>query len=147
MPDEALAEAESDIAAAMARGGIPLVGHVAAGAPILAEEHVEEVLFLDGFVARHKDLFALRVRGDSMRDAGILDGDVVVVRSGSDAPNGDIVVALLEDEATVKRLDRHPGGVRLLPENPDFDPIELTGEAAATLRILGRVTAVLRRYE
>jgi repressor LexA len=128
------------------RGGIPLLGRVAAGAPILAEENVEDVLFLDGFVAHHRDLFALRVRGDSMQNAGILDGDVVVVRSQSDARNGDIVVALLDDEATCKRFHRTGEGVALLPENPAYEPILLSAEAFSEVKVLGKVTAVLRRY-
>jgi len=128
------------------RGGIPLLGRVAAGAPILAEENVEDVLMLDGFVAQHRDLFALRVHGDSMQNAGILDGDIVVVRSQNDARNGDIVVALLEDEATCKRFHRSAEGVALLPENPAYEPILLSAEAFAEVKVLGKVTAVLRRY-
>lgn len=129
------------------RGGIPLLGRVAAGAPILAEENVEDVLFLEGFVAQHRDLFALRVQGDSMQNAGILDGDVVIVRSQQNARNGDIVVALLEDEATCKRFHRSGDGVALLPENPAYNPIILSEEAFSGVKILGRVTAVLRRYD
>ncbi len=140
-------DAGADLDTIYARGGIPLVGRVAAGAPILAEENVEDVLHLDGFVAHHRDLFALRVHGDSMMNAGILDGDIVVVRSQSDARNGEIVVALLEDEATVKRLHRSRDGIALLPENPAFTPIILSPEAFADVRVLGRVTAVLRRYD
>jgi repressor LexA len=128
------------------KGGVPLLGRVAAGAPILAEENVEEVLYLDGFVAQHRDLFALRVAGDSMQNAGILDGDIVVVRSQSDAKNGDIVVALLDEEVTVKRFHQSDEGVVLLPENTAYDPIILSPTHFARVQVLGRVVAVLRRY-
>jgi repressor LexA len=130
-----------------ARGGIPVLGRVAAGAPMIAEENVEEVLYLHGFVAQHRDLFALRVKGDSMVNAGILDGDVVVVRSQSEASNGEIVVALLDGEATVKRFHRSNQGIALLPENPTYTPIILSADAFSQVKILGRVTAVLRRYD
>jgi repressor LexA len=124
---------------------IPVIGRIAAGAPTLATEHVEEYLTVPmGFVggAEH---FALRVRGDSMVGAGILDGDVVVVRSADTAEDGDIVAALLpgpaEDEATVKRLRRSKGRVLLVPENPALEPFEMDPEG----RILGVVVAVLRK--
>ncbi len=122
------------------RDKIPLVGNVAAGTPILAEECIEEYLTFDtgGLSGEH---FALTVRGESMLGAGILPGDLVVVHQQEDARNGDIVVALFEDEATVKTLSRKNGHTWLLPENPDYDPID--GDAA---KILGRVTAVIRRY-
>jgi repressor LexA len=136
-----------DLESVYAGGGIPILGRVAAGAPLLAEENVEDVLFLEGFVAKHRGLFALRVKGDSMQNAGILDGDVVIVRQDSDARNGDIVVTLLDDEATVKRYHRTRDGMALLPENPAFAPIILSAEAFARVQVLGRVIAVLRRYE
>ncbi len=119
---------------------IPVVGSVAAGAPILAEECVEDYLTFDtgGLTGEH---FALRVRGESMRYAGILPGDLVVVHQQQDAYNGEIVVALLEDEATVKTLRRKNGHTWLMPENPDYEPID--GDHC---RILGRVVAVVRRY-
>ncbi len=119
---------------------VPLVGDVAAGAPILAEENVEEYLKFDtgGLTGEH---FALRVRGYSMRDAGILPGDMVVVHRQERFHNGDIVVALFEDEATVKTYSMKEGHLWLLPENPDFQPID--GEGCA---LLGRVVAVIRRY-
>lgn len=128
------------------KGGVPLLGRVAAGAPILAEENVEEVLYLDGFVAQHRDLFALRVTGDSMQNAGILDDDIVVVRSQQDAKNGDIVVALLDEEVTVKRFHSSDQGMVLLPENSAYTPIILSPEHFARVQVLGRVVAVLRRY-
>lgn len=119
------------------RGRIPILGMVTAGLPILAVENVEGYLPWDG----EENCFALRVRGESMIGAGILDGDKVVVRPQSTADNGDIVVALLEDEATVKRFRRDSTGVWLLPENPAFSPID-----GRTASILGKVKAVVREY-
>ncbi|NLF35176.1 MAG: transcriptional repressor LexA [Clostridiales bacterium] len=122
------------------RDQVPLVGHVAAGAPILAEECVEEYLTFDtgGLQGEH---FALRVRGESMLHAGILPDDIVVVHQQQEVRNGDIVVALFEDEATVKTMRRKNGHVWLMPENPEYEPID--GDHA---EILGRVTAVIRKY-
>ncbi|MBR6556064.1 MAG: repressor LexA, partial [Clostridia bacterium] len=115
------------------------LGNVAAGAPILAEENIEGYLPMDcGGSGEH---FALHVRGDSMIDAGILDGDLIVVRRQETAENGEIVVALLGDEATCKRLSLKDGEVWLLPENPEYSPIDGSGAA-----ILGRVSAVVRKY-
>lgn len=116
---------------------IPIVGLVTAGLPILAQENWEGTIPWEG----ESNCFALRVRGDSMVGAGIFSGDLVVVRPQQDADNGDIVVALLEDEATVKRLHRDETGVWLLPENPDYQPID--GKNA---QILGRVKALYREY-
>ncbi|MGQ0671167.1 MAG: transcriptional repressor LexA [Actinomycetota bacterium] len=123
---------------------IPLLGRIAAGAPVLAAENIEEYLTVPVGFADGVDHFALRVAGDSMIGAGILDGDIVVVRRQDVADDGDIVAVLLpgpaEDEATVKRL-RHEGArVMLVPENPAFDPFEM-----ADGRILGKVVAVLRK--
>jgi len=124
---------------------VPVLGKVAAGAPILADEHVEDYLTVPTSFAPGADLFALKVQGDSMVGAGILDGDVVVVQSRSDAASGDIVVALLpgpaEPEATVKRLKRERNRVMLVPENPRLEPFEMDPEG----RILGTVVTVLRR--
>ena len=119
---------------------IPIVGNVAAGSPILAEECVEDYLTFDTG-GRANEFFALRVRGESMLGAGILPGDLVVVRKQSTAENGEIVVALLGDEATVKRLRRRSGQIWLLPENEAYSPIDGTGA-----EILGKVTAVVRWY-
>lgn len=123
---------------------VPLIGRIAAGAPVIADEHVEEYLTVPTGFADDREHFALRVHGDSMIDAGILDGDVVVVRRQDDADDGDVVAALLpgpdEDEATVKRLSRKHGKVVLLPANQAMSPIEM-GEG----RIAGKVVAVLRR--
>ena len=107
--------------------GIPIVGRVAAGNPILAEEHIEDYCELaPGFFHPRAD-FLLRVRGDSMKDAGILDGDLLAVHNTTQANNGDIVVARLGDEVTVKRLRRHRSRYQLtlLPENPGYQPIEV----------------------
>lgn len=102
---------------------VPVVGRVTAGAPILAVEQREGTLPVDADFARGRELFALRVRGDSMQNAAILDGDLVVVERTPEAKNGDIVVALLEEEATVKRFFREADGFRLQPENDAYDPI------------------------
>lgn len=119
---------------------VPLVGQIAAGGPILAEQAVEAVFPLPRELVGDGDLFLLQVRGDSMIDAAICEGDYVVVRSGPVAENGSIVAALLEDEATVKTLRRRDGHVWLLPRNPAYDPID--GDRAV---IMGTVVAVLRR--
>lgn len=119
---------------------IPIVGTVAAGTPILAQECIEDYLTYDTG-HRSGEYFALRVRGESMLNAGILPDDLVVVHQQQTANNGEIVVALLDDEATVKRLSRRGGEVWLLPENEAYSPID--GREA---RILGKVTAVIRQY-
>ena len=121
-------------------GKVPIVGSVAAGTPILAQECIEDYLTFDT-AGRDGEYFALRVRGESMLYAGILPDDLVVVHQQQDARNGEIVVALLEDEATVKRLQRKGSEVWLLPENPDYQPID--GRHAT---ILGKVSAVIRTY-
>lgn len=119
---------------------VPVVGNVAAGCPILAEEYIEEYIPFDT-QGKDGEYFALRVRGESMLNAGILPGDLVVVHRQSTAFHGEIVVALLGEEATVKRLSRKNGAIWLLPENPDYEPID--GREAV---ILGRVSAVIRQY-
>ena len=118
-------------------GGIPVIGTVAAGTPILAQENIEGYLPWGG----DNSCFALQVKGDSMIDAGILSGDKVIVRPQPTAEHGEIVVALLGDEATVKRLSRKDGQVWLLPENPAYSPID--GREA---QIIGKVCAVYREY-
>ncbi|MCX4404850.1 transcriptional repressor LexA [Streptomyces sp. NPDC059837] len=118
---------------------VPLVGRIAAGAPLLAEEMVEDVYSLPRQVVGDGDLFALTVSGDSMIDAAICDGDIVAVRRQDSADHGDIVAALLEDEATVKVLRRQDGRVWLMPRNPAYEPIP--GDQA---QILGKVVGVLR---
>ena len=120
--------------------GVPLVGDVAAGTPILAQQNIEEYIPFDTGTSS-EDHFALRVRGESMLYAGILPGDLVVVRRQPSAHSGEIVVALLGDEATVKTLSLKDGQIWLLPENPDYEPIDGTG-----CSILGKVVGVVRRY-
>jgi repressor LexA len=124
-----------------AHRAVPLVGTVAAGEPILAEQNIEETLPLPQALFPGDEVFALRVQGDSMVNAGILDGDLVVVQRQEAADNGDIVVAMLDGEATVKRFFRRADGIELRPENDRFQPIV---SAAAT--VLGRVCGVLRTY-
>ena len=119
---------------------VPIVGNVAAGSPILAEECIEDYLTFDTG-GRAGEYFALRVRGESMLNAGILPGDLVVVRRQQVASNGEIVVAMIDDEATVKRFSRRNGHIWLLPENDAYSPIDGT-----YAQILGKVAAVVRRY-
>jgi repressor LexA len=119
---------------------VPVVGRIAAGGPILAEQAVEDVFALPRQIVGDGELFLLKVVGDSMVDAAITDGDWVVVRRQPTAENGEIIAALLDNEATVKTLRRSDGHVWLIPHNPAYSPID--GDAAT---ILGRVTAVLRR--
>ncbi|WP_409969453.1 transcriptional repressor LexA [Bengtsoniella intestinalis] len=119
---------------------IPVLGHVAAGNPILAQEYIEDYLAFDTG-GRTDEFFALRVRGFSMKDVGILPDDLVVVRRQTAANHGEIVVAMIEDEATVKRLSLKNGERWLLPENEEFSPID--GRYAS---IVGKVAAVVRKY-
>ena len=119
---------------------VPVLGQIAAGVPITAEEVVEDVFPLPKQLVGEGDLFLLKVNGDSMVDAAICDGDWVVVRQQQHADNGDVVAAMLDNEATVKTFKRKDGHVWLMPHNPDFSPID--GDHAT---ILGKVTAVLRR--
>ncbi len=123
---------------------LPLVGRIAAGGPLLAEENIEDYIGVPEPLSKGGEEFLLRVKGDSMTGAGILDGDIVVVRKQPDARNGEIVVALVgddesADEATVKRFFREDGRVRLQPENDALEPIY-----APHVQILGRVTGVFR---
>ena len=122
------------------RPSIPLVGQVAAGTPILAEENIEDQLEIPAVIGADDGDYALEVRGDSMRDAGILGGDYVVVHPVEDADNGEIVVAMLEGDATVKRLFRDGETVRLEPANPAYEPIVSTD-----VEVLGRVIGVFRK--
>ena len=119
---------------------VPLLGQIAAGGPILAEEQVEAVLPLPRDLVGQGQLFLLKVKGDSMIDAAICDGDYVVIRSQQTADPGEIVAALIDDEATVKTLSRKDGHVWLLPHNSAYDPIP--GDNAT---ILGKVVSVMRR--
>jgi len=118
----------------IAQLSLPLVGRVAAGSPILAQEHVDQVYVVEATLFPRKPDFLLRVRGMSMRDAGILDGDLLAVQKAAEAKNGQIVVARVGDDVTVKRLHRGRHGIELLPENPDFEPIVIgTGETQFAL--------------
>jgi repressor LexA len=125
---------------AIAPNGLPLVGQVAAGQPVLAEENIEEYVPVPPLAGGDQGGYILRVSGDSMRDAGILAGDHVVVRPQDTARDGDIVVALVGDEATVKRFYKERDHIRLQPDNPEMDPIR-----SADVRVIGKVVGVFRR--
>lgn len=121
---------------------LPLIGRVAAGSPILAQEHVDQTYFVESSLFERKPDYLLRVRGMSLRDAGIMDGDLLAVQSTRDAKNGQIVVARLGDDVTVKRYRRLPDHIELLPENPDYktivvepgEPFEIEGLAVGLIR-------------
>ncbi len=121
---------------------VPLVGSVAAGVPILAEENIEEFVSFTTSRADTRELFALRVRGDSMIGAGIFNGDIIVAKRAQAAENGEIVVALIGDEATVKRIYRANGRIELRAENPAYAPI-----VADEVTVLGKVIASMRYYD
>jgi repressor LexA len=123
----------------LVRPGLPLVGHVSAGQPVLAEENIEEYVQTPSFAGGDQGGYLLRVRGDSMKNVGILDGDLVVVRQQDEADDGEIVVALVGEEATVKRFYREADHVRLQPENDAIQPIR-----SRDVRVLGRVVGVMR---
>jgi repressor LexA len=120
--------------------GLPLVGQVAAGSPILAEENIEDYVPVPQAVGGEDGEFVLRIKGESMKNAGILEGDLVVVRPQETATDGEIVVALVGEEATVKRFYREADHVRLQPENEALEPIR-----SKEVRVLGRVVGLLRR--
>ena len=124
----------------VAGGGLPLVGHVAAGQPILAEENIEDYVQVPGIAGGEEGEFVLAVRGDSMVEAGILDGDFVVVRKQDTAADGEIVVALVGEEATVKRFFKEADHIRLQPENATMEPIR-----TRDVSIVGRVVGVFRK--
>lgn len=121
---------------------LPLVGRVAAGAPILAEENIEEMIDVPAFLRRDDGDFLLRVHGDSMVEAGIFDEDYIVVHPSERADNGEIVVALVGDEATTKRFFAEGSKVRLQPENRLYEPIVVDADA---VRLVGKVVGVLRK--
>jgi repressor LexA len=123
---------------------IPWVGRVAAGMPLWAEQNIEGSFYIDKSFVPGEHIFALRVAGDSMRDAGILDGDYVLVRRQQSAQKGDIVVAQIDDEATVKRFYPEKKRVRLEPENPDFGPI-IVEKSAPGFMIAGKVIGLMRK--
>jgi repressor LexA len=120
--------------------GLPLVGQVAAGAPILAEENIEEYLEVPDVIGGEDGDYILQVRGESMKNAGIIEADYVIVRPADDARDGEIVVALIGEEATVKRFFREKDHIRLQPENDEMEPI-LSTEA----QVLGKVVGVFRK--
>ena len=123
---------------------VPLLGHVAAGAPLLAEEHIEDTIVVDGTLVKPGKHFALRVRGDSMKNAGILDGDIVIVRHDGPVHSGEIAVVLIGDEATVKRFFPRRDKLLLLPENEAYEPIEVL-PSDPDVRVAGKVVGVFRR--
>lgn len=120
---------------------VPVIGKVTAGAPIFATEDVDGYIHINESIHRGRDLFALKVNGDSMINAGILDGDIVVVNKTPVANNGQIVVALVGDEATVKRFYKEKGHYRLQPDNNDYEPI-----VVEECTILGTLAALVRKY-
>jgi repressor LexA len=125
------------------RPGIPLIGRVAAGAPLLAQENIEDMIQLPEEWAP-AGAFLLKVQGNSMEGAHILDGDYVLVHPQRNATDGEIVVALIGDEATVKRFYRTPTGIRLKAENPAYQPIDIERSEATSFSIVGKVMGVLR---
>lgn len=120
---------------------IPIVGNVAAGKPIFADENYEGYIAVPVSLTGKNPCFALKVRGDSMREAGIMDGDIAIIEQRSTATDGDIVVALLEDSVTLKRFFREKGRIRLAPENPNYKPIY-----TSDVRILGKLKGLVRNY-
>ena len=141
-PSESPLQSVSLSLQALSRLALPLVGRVAAGSPILAQEHIEQTYNVEGSLFQQQPDYLLRVRGMSMRDAGIRDGDLLAVKQGKEAVNGQIVVARLGEEVTVKRFHRHPHQIELRAEHPDFKPIfvqpgepfELEGLAVGLIR-------------
>ncbi len=136
---ELLDRAVDAVRSAVRPAGLPLIGNVAAGQPILAEENVEDYITVPDLAGGEEGEYVLRVRGDSMKNVGILEGDYVVIRPGDVAEDGEIVVAVIEDEATVKRFFKEEDGIRLQPENEAYAPIR-TREG----RLLGKVVGVFR---
>ncbi len=120
---------------------VPILGKVAAGSPLLAEENITDFFPIPSDMLPNSHVFMLRVQGESMINAGILDGDNVIVQQTNTASNGDMVVALIEDGATVKTFYKEEGHIRLQPENPDYDPIMVND-----VKILGKVIGVFRLY-
>ena len=137
---ELLDRAAEGVKSLVQPNGLPLVGHVAAGQPVLAEENIEDYVDVPAVAGGEEGEYLLRVRGDSMKNAGILEGDFVVVRPQDTAQDNDIVVALVGEEATVKRFFRENDHVRLQPENPAMEPIR-----SKEVRVLGQVVGVLRK--
>lgn len=124
---------------------LPLVGRVAAGSPILAQEHIDKSYVVESSLFARRPDYLLKVRGMSMRDAGIMDGDLLAVQKAVDAKNGQIVVARLGDEVTVKRFRRGKQGIELLPENPDFEPI-VVAEGDTSFALEGLAVGLIRNH-
>ncbi len=123
---------------------LPLVGRVAAGSPILAQEHVDQTYVVEAGLFPRRPDFLLKVRGMSMRDAGIIDGDLLAVQQAKDAKNGQIVVARLGDEVTVKRFRRTRQGIDLIPENPDFEVIHVGADRGVEFALEGLAVGLIR---
>jgi len=124
---------------------VPILGQISAGKPILAEENIEGYINLDKFLIKHsKDIFALKVKGDSMTGAGILDGDYVIVKKQPTVENGSIACILIDNEATVKRFYKKENYIELKPENPDYKPIIKIRDTTTDILILGKVVGVFR---
>jgi repressor LexA len=138
--DRAVGSAVESVKGIVRNEGLPLLGSVAAGQPMLAEENIEEYVSVPELAGGSDGEYLLRIRGESMKEAGILEGDHVVVHPQETATDGDIVVALLGEEATVKRFFREPDHVRLQPENETMEPIR-----SKEVKVLGRVVGLLRR--
>ncbi|HEY1687634.1 MAG TPA: transcriptional repressor LexA [Solirubrobacteraceae bacterium] len=138
--DRAVGTAVEGVRSIVHADGLPVVGSVAAGQPILAEENIEEYVSVPDYAGGNDGQYVLRIRGESMKDAGILEDDLVVVRPQDTASDGDIVVALLGEEATVKRFFRESDHIRLQPENEAMQPIR-----SREVKVMGRVVGLLRR--
>ena len=136
---EMLDRAVAEVRKVVRPEGLPLLGAVAAGQPMLAEENIDEYVAVPDAAGGREGEYVLRVRGESMKNAGILEGDLVVVRPQDTAVDGEIVVALVGEEATVKRYFREPDHVRLQPENETMEPIR-----SKEVRVLGRVVGLMR---
>jgi repressor LexA len=137
--DRAMGNAVDSVRSIVRSEGLPLVGSVAAGQPVLAEENIEEYIAVPEVAGGEDGQYLLRIRGDSMKNAGILEGDIVVVRPQDTAREGEIVVALLGEEATVKRFFHEADHIRLQPENETMEPIR-----SKEVKVLGRVVGLLR---
>jgi repressor LexA len=134
-----LLDKAADQVRSLVRPGLPLVGHVAAGQPVLAEENIEDYVQTPSFAGGEDGEYVLRVKGESMKNAGILEGDLVVVKPQDTATDGEIVVALIGEEATVKRFYREADHIRLQPENEAMEPIR-----SREVRVLGKVVGLMR---
>lgn len=125
--------------------GIPLIGKIAAGSPILAQENIETYISFGTYFRTDGNNYALKIQGDSMKDEGILNGDIVIIKYQETANNGDIIVAIINDEATLKTYYREDKRIRLQPQNPDYAPI-FVDSASGDFRIGGKLIGVVRKY-